>query len=197
MNNLLYAIRPLFADLASTFIFVIVSAVTHNPMAATAAAMSYGIGQVVWLKLKGRPVAPLQWMSLGLVVVFGTATLLTDNSRFMMLKPTVIYVLIGGVMLRRGWMLRYMPPAAAGLAEDQMIRWGYVWSGLMFLSAALNLALALLSTLAVWSAFSTIFLPGSKIALFLVQYFSIRATSMRRARAARAASAAESAQVLA
>jgi intracellular septation protein A len=187
MNNLLYAIRPLFADLASTFIFVIISALTHNPMAATAAAMSYGIGQVAWLKLKRRPVAALQWMSLGLVVVFGTATLLTDNSRFMMLKPTIIYALVGGVMLKRGWMLRYMPPATAHLAEDQMIRWGYVWSGLMFVSAALNLGLALLSTLAVWSVFSAIFLPGSKIALFFVQYLSIRATSIRRARVAQAA----------
>lgn len=185
MNNLLYAMRPLFADLASTFIFVLISAITRNPMAATAAAIAYGAAQIAWLKFKRRPVAAMQWMSLALVVVFGTATLLTHNARFMMLKPTIIYAIVGGVMLQRGWMLRYMPPAAAGLVEDQMVAWGYVWAGLMFFSAVLNLGLALFASLAVWSAVTAVFLPASKFALFFVQFAVIRAKAVRRRRAAR------------
>ena len=36
-----------------------------------------------------------QWISLGLVLVFGGATLLTHNARFMMFKPSIVYLLIG------------------------------------------------------------------------------------------------------
>ena len=36
-------------------------------------------------------------MSLGLVVVFGGASLVTHDPRFIMLKPTLIYAVIGGV----------------------------------------------------------------------------------------------------
>jgi intracellular septation protein len=184
MNSLLYAFRPLLADLGATLIFVLISAVTHNPLIATGLAMAYGVGQVIWLKMRREPVAALQWMGLGLVVIFGTATLLTKNAVFMMIKPSIIYVLIAVVMLRRGWMLRYMPPQGRGLADAAMIRWGYVWSGLMFVTAVLNLGFALFTSLAVWGAFSAIFLPSSKIVLFAVQYLSVRATAIKAARAA-------------
>ena len=63
----------------------------------------------------------MQWMSLGLVIVFGSATLLTHNPRFMMAKPTIIYVLIGAAMMQRGWMLAYMPPAGRDLGDEILI----------------------------------------------------------------------------
>ena len=51
----------------------------------------------------------MQWMSLGLVVVLGGATMLTQSPRFMMIKPTIVHFAVATVMLRRGWMLRYLP----------------------------------------------------------------------------------------
>ena len=48
-------------------------------------------------------------MSLGLVVVLGGATMLTQNPRFMMVKPTIIHLAVAAVMLRPGWMIRYLP----------------------------------------------------------------------------------------
>jgi intracellular septation protein A len=127
-------------------------------------------------------------MSLGLVTVFGSATLLTHNPRFMMAKPTIVYILVGAAMMQRGWMLAYMPPAGRGLADEILIRWGYVWAGLMFVTAALNAAFALLASFAVWSAFIAVFPAASKIALFAVQYVSIRHIAIRRHRAQQAAS---------
>ena len=59
-----------------------------------------------------------------------------------MLKPSVIYCIVGAVMLKRGWMNRYLPERAAPVA-DVATTFGYVWAGLMFASAALNIALAL------------------------------------------------------
>ena len=46
-------------------------------------------------------------------------------------------------MLKRGWMNRYLPPIARRPCRTSASLFGYVWAGLMFGSAALNIALAL------------------------------------------------------
>jgi intracellular septation protein len=197
MKNLLFAAKPLVLDLISTLVFVALSAITHNVILATVVAMAAGGARVVWLRMKGERVNAMQWMSLGLVVVFGAATLFTNDPRFMMGKPTIIYILVGAAMLERGWMLPYLPPAAREhLEESVMIGWGYVWAGLMFATAALNAFFALATSLEVWSAFIAIFPASSKAALFAVQYLSIRALAIRNARAREALALAAAPQDL-
>jgi len=183
MKNLIFAARPLVLDLMSTLLFVVISAVTHNPMLATAVAIAAGVARIAFLRARKQPINAMQWMSLGLVIVFGSATLLTHNPRFMMAKPTIVYILVGAAMMQRGWMLAYMPPAGRDLGDAILIRWGYVWAGLMFATAALNAAFALLASFTVWSAFVAVFPAASKIALFAVQYVSIRHIAIRRRRA--------------
>jgi intracellular septation protein A len=187
MKNLFFAAKPLALDLISTLLFVALSALTHNVLLATSVAMIAGGARVVWLRMRGERVNAMQWMSLGLVVVFGAATLFTRDPRFMMAKPTIIYLLVGAAMLERGWMLPYLPPIAREHLDDSvMIGWGYVWAGLMFVTAALNAFFALATSLEVWSLFVAIFPAASKIALFAVQYLAIRSLSIRAARARQA-----------
>jgi intracellular septation protein A len=184
MKNLFFAAKPLALDLISTLLFVALSALTHNILLATSVAMVAGGARVIWLRMRGERVNAMQWMSLGLVVVFGAATLFTHDPRFMMAKPTIIYLLVGAAMLERGWMLPYLPPTAREHLEDSvMIGWGYVWAGLMFVTAALNAFFALATSLEVWSLFVAMFPAASKIALFAVQYLTIRSLSIRNARA--------------
>ncbi|WP_372784848.1 inner membrane-spanning protein YciB [Phenylobacterium sp.] len=183
MKNLLFAARPLALDLISTLVFVVLSAVTHNVLLATGVAIAAGAARVLYLRLRGQHVNAMQWMSLGLVVVTGGATLLTKDPRFMMAKPSVIYLLVGAAMLERGWMLPYLPPAGREhLSDEVMIGWGYVWAGLMFVTAALNAVFALATSLAVWSLFIAIFPAASKIGLFAIQYLAVRARAIRNAR---------------
>jgi hypothetical protein len=99
--------------------------------------------------------------------------------RVLMLKPSLIYVAVGVVMLKRGWMVRYLPPIASGRGEPLMIAWGYVWAGLMFVSAAANLAVAWWLP-ALWPAYLAVIPMASKIALFAVQYVSVRFIIRRR-----------------
>ena len=185
MNSFLYAIRPLLLDFLSTIVFVVLVALKVDPTIAAASGIAIGVGQVVFLKATQRPIAPLQWMGLGLVVVFGTASLLTHDLRFLMVKPTVIYLLVGGVMLQRGWMLRYMPPVAAGHGEDIMIAFGYVWAGLMIVTAVANAIVAVAFTNH-WVQFMAIFPMASKLILFAVQYATTRSIVRQRVLAARA-----------
>jgi len=185
VKDLAFAARPLLADFLSTLVFVVLMLLHVDVRFAIAAAVVAGAGQVVFLKLRHRPVAALQWLSLGLVLVSGAASLLTHDPRFVMAKPSVVYLLVAWAMLQRGWMLRYTPPAARDHVADLMIGFGYAWAGLMALSAAANLLVATLFA-AHWTAFIAIFPLGSKIGLFIVQFAVVRTIARRRIIAARA-----------
>ena len=182
MKNFAYAARPLMEDFFSTLIFVVLNALHVDVRIAVACAAGVGVAQVAWRLVRRLPVAALQWMSLGLVLVFGAASYFTHDPRFVMVKPSIIYVVIGSAMLQKGWMLRYMPPAAAGHGEDLMTAFGYVWAALMFTSAIANAVIAVAYT-AYWTAFVAIFPLASKVALFLIQYAVVRTVIGRRIRA--------------
>jgi len=66
---------------------------------ATASAIVATIAQVAWLKLRRRKVEPMMWLSLGIIVVFGGATLLLHDETFIKWKPTVLYWAFGTVLL--------------------------------------------------------------------------------------------------
>nr|WP_315226420.1 septation protein A [uncultured Limnohabitans sp.] len=67
-------------------------------MAATAVAIVATLGQIGWLWRKNGFVEPMQWVSLGVIVVFGGATLLTQDETFIKWKPTVLYWLMGSAL---------------------------------------------------------------------------------------------------
>src|SRR5579872_4029739 len=107
MKNLFEAGKLLLLDMASTFFFLILYLLTHNITLSVVLGMALGAGQIGWQLAHKRPIDTMQWMSLFLVLGAGTATLLTNDPRFVMIKPSVIYCVVGIVMLKRGWMNRY------------------------------------------------------------------------------------------
>lgn len=180
MKELLHSGRAVLADLASTLLFLALVALTHDVMLAVALGMALAFIQIGWQLARRRPVDTLQWISLFLVVASGSATLFTHDPVFVMLKPSAIYLLVGWAMLRRGWMLRYMPPRALEYVPDLAIRFGYVWAGLMIFSAALNLALALNLDVIAWGAAMTAWGIASKATLFFGQYAVMKIVGRRR-----------------
>jgi len=189
MSNLMQSARLLVSDLASTLLFLVVLLATRNLMLAVALGVGLGLLQIGWFMARRKPIDTMQWLSIGLVVVSGVATMLTSDPRFVMLKPTVIYCIVGAYMLRPGWMNRYLPPIAVATVPDIAYMFGFVWSGLMFLSAALNIALALMLDPVTWASAMSIWGIASKVVLFLIQYATMRTIGVRRGRAMAAASA--------
>jgi intracellular septation protein A len=188
MKIFLQAARPLLSDLLATLVFAGMLAATHDARAAAGLALASGLVQLAWSWRAGRAIGALQWVSLGLVVVFGAMTFVTRDARFMMFKPTLIYAIVAGAMLERGWMLRYIPPEGlAHIPEPLVVRWGYAWAALMALTAGLNAAIAGLGGFAAWTLFISVFPLASKATLFLVQYAHLHHAAVRRARQARAA----------
>src|ERR1700679_2767206 len=109
MQNLLKAGRLLLLDLASTFFFLVLYLLTRNIALSVALGIALGVAQIGWEFARKKPIDAMQWMSLVLVVGSGAATLVTADPRFVMVKPSLIYIVIGVVMLKPGWMNRYLP----------------------------------------------------------------------------------------
>jgi intracellular septation protein A len=113
----------------------------------------------------------MQWLSLGLVITLGCVALITNDPRFMMAKPSFIHFAIGAVMLRPGWMDRYMPPyVKENLSKEILVMTGYAWAGLMFALGLLNLYIAANYSVIVWGYFISIGASGAKIVAFFMQY---------------------------
>ena len=67
-------------------------------------------------------------------------------------------------------MIRYMPARAMEFVPDLVVTFGYVWAGMMALSALLNLVLALKFSVVIWSSVMSVWGIASTIALFFAQY---------------------------
>lgn len=52
-----------------------------------------------WMRLRGHPIETMQWVSLALIVVFGGATILLHDERFIKLKPTLLYGLFAAALI--------------------------------------------------------------------------------------------------
>ena len=65
---------------------------------ATGVAIVATIGQIGWLRYKTGKVEPMQWVSLGVIVLFGGATIIAHNDTFIKWKPTVLYWLMAGTL---------------------------------------------------------------------------------------------------
>ncbi len=96
--------------MAATLFFLVLYLLTRNVALSVVLGMALGIAQIGWQLARGKPIDTMQWMSLFLVLGAGTVTLITNDPRFVMIKPSVIYLIVGIVMLKRGWMNRYLPP---------------------------------------------------------------------------------------
>jgi len=65
---------------------------------ATAVAMAATAVQIGWVWMRHRKVDKMLWVSLGVILVFGSATLLLQDETFIKWKPTVLYWLFAGTL---------------------------------------------------------------------------------------------------
>lgn len=177
----------LATDFFSTIVFLVVYLATDNIILATSVAIAGAIAQVIYSRIKGRELSFMTWASLGLVIVLGGATILTSDPRFVLAKPAIAHFAVGAVMLRPGWMLRYMPPMVAETIPEYVTFAGFAWAALMFALGAGTIAVAMTGDLKLWTIYVSVVAVGAKIAAFAIQYVVFRVVITGRIRAARAA----------
>ncbi|KRQ14051.1 MULTISPECIES: inner membrane-spanning protein YciB [Bradyrhizobium] len=183
MKHFLTAARLLALDLASTLVFLVLFLLTHNTALAVSLGIAFGVVQIGVQMVRGKRIDTMEWLSLFLVVAAGSATLLTHDPRFVLFKPSVIYAIVGVVMLKPGWLNRYLPEIAQKVVPDVAVKVGYAWAALMFISAAVNAIVALTCEITTWAVVMPIFGIVSKIVVFLGGFAALRLTARRRIRA--------------
>src|SRR5260370_4112172 len=143
-------------DFFSTMVFLGLYLITDNVVLATSVAIAGAVAQVVHSRFKGKPLGFMTYASVGLVIVLGSATLLTQDPRFVLAKPSIAHFAIGAIMLKRGWMLRYMPPLVAETIPEYVTIAGYSWAALMFVLGAGTIAVAATGDLWLWGIYVSV-----------------------------------------
>ena len=141
---------------------------------ATGVAIVATVAQIAWLKLRSRKVEPMQWASLGIIVVFGGMTLLFHDETFIKWKPTVLYGLFAlGLMFTRRITgkqpLKAMMGGQLELPEPIWSRLTVAWVVFFVAMALINIFVAYNYSLDTWVNFKMFGSLGLTFAFVLVQ----------------------------
>jgi intracellular septation protein A len=174
------------SDFFSAILFAGVYFATGSIALATTVGIAGAIGQVIHARFAGNELSFMAWASLALVIVLGAATLLTDDPRFVLAKPSIAHFAIGAFMLKRGWLLRYMPPIVAETIPEYVTFAGFAWAALMFALGAGTIAVAATGDMKLWAIYVSFVAVGAQVIAFAIQYVAFRflVTSRLRGRAA-------------
>jgi intracellular septation protein A len=177
-------LAKLASDFFSTIVFLALILMTDNVVLATCVAILGAAAQLVYARVKGLGLGFMTYASLALVIVLGGATLWTSDPRFVLAKPSIAHFAVGAIMLKRGWMLRYVPAVVAGTIADYVTLAGYGWAALMFALGAGTIAVAMTGDIKLWGFYVSVVALGAKVVAFAVQYIAFRTLIIRRLRAA-------------
>ncbi len=114
---------------------------------ATAVAIAATFAQIGWVWWRHRKVDAMLWVSLGLIVFFGGATLLLHDETFIKWKPTVLYWLFAVTLLVSAKLLgknliRRMLEEQVALPEAAWGRLNLAWAVFFVLMGIANLFIA-------------------------------------------------------
>lgn len=114
---------------------------------ATGVAIVATIAQIAYFKFSTGKIEPMQWLSLGVIVVFGGATILAHDESFIKWKPTILYWLMGGALLAAQlfWkrnLLKSLMGAQMELPDAAWRAMNWSWIGFFAVMGALNLWVA-------------------------------------------------------
>jgi intracellular septation protein len=114
---------------------------------ATAVAIGATFLQIGLLAVLRRKIDTMLWVSLGIIVVFGGATLLLRDETFIKWKPTVLYWLFGvalavsELLLHRN-LIRAMMSAQLQLPDAVWRKLNWSWAAFFMFMGAANLLVA-------------------------------------------------------
>jgi len=118
---------------------------------ATIVAMVATIGQILWVYYRHRKIDAMQWVSLVMIIVFGSLTIFLHDKTFIQLKPTALYWLFSGALFisaqffNKNWIQYLMGKQIALKEQSSHTVWhrlNMAWAVFFFFMGALNLYIA-------------------------------------------------------
>jgi intracellular septation protein len=146
-------------------------------MLATALAIVATALQIGYLLVRGRKVDGMLWLSLGVIVVTGGATIYFHDENFIKWKPTILYwafalaLFVAQVGFRNNLMRKVME-AQIRLPEPVWNRVGYAWMLFFAAMGVLNLLMAFVvfkGNTGAWVSFKLFGFTGIFFAFIVVQ----------------------------
>ncbi len=125
---------------------------------ATVVVIVATLAQVAWLLARGRKVDTMLWVSLGLVVALGGATVWFHNETFIKWKPSVLYWAMGlafwlGPLLFGKNLLRALMGQQIRLPEPVWHRLNQAWIMFFLVMGLANITVAYTLSTAAWVNF--------------------------------------------
>ena len=141
---------------------------------ATGVAIAATFAQIGWVWFRHRKVDTMLWVSLGLITVFGGATLLLQNPTFIKWKPTVLYWLFAVVLLvsatvMKKNLIRKMMEEQMTLPEPLWARLNLSWVAFFAAMGVANLYVAFNFSEADWVNFKLFGGMGLMVAFIVLQ----------------------------
>ena len=118
---------------------------------ATGVAMAATVAQIIWVAAKYKKVEPMQWASLGLIMVFGGLTIGLQDKTFIQWKPTILYWLfaVGLVASAAIWKKNLIQAAMAhqislkpGVGQELWVKLNNAWAIFFVIMGFINLYVA-------------------------------------------------------
>jgi intracellular septation protein len=118
-----------------------------NIYVATAVAIGATFLQIALLAVLRKKIDTMLWVSLGIIVVFGGATLVLHDETFIKWKPTVLYwlfaaVLAGAELLFHRNLIRAMLSEQVQVPDPVWARLNWSWAAFFALLGGVNLFVA-------------------------------------------------------
>ncbi|KMN32274.1 septation protein A [Chromobacterium sp. LK1] len=162
-----------FTDLFPVILFFATYWLSRDMFIATGVAIAATTLLVGWTWLRHRKVDTMQWVSLGLIVVLGGATLLLHDKHFIMWKPTVLYWVMGAGLLISDFLgkngLKLMMGQQLQLPAPVWRKLTWAWTGFFAFMGALNLFVAYRFSEDVWVNFKLFGGLGLMLAFVIAQ----------------------------
>jgi len=145
---------------------------------ATIVAMVATIGQILWVYYRHRKIDAMQWVSLAMILVFGSLTIILHDKTFIQLKPTALYWLFSGALFisanvfKKNWIQVLMGKHVTLKADSSHSLWhrfNLAWVTFFFLMGALNLYIAFDYSEDTWVNFKLFGSTGLLIVFVIIQ----------------------------
>lgn len=141
---------------------------------ATAVAICTSVLQIIAYLILRKKIEPMMWVSLGVIVLFGGATLLLKQDLFIKWKPTILYwifglVILGGKLLYKKNLISLLMGKKVDLPEKAWESMNLSWAVFFLVVGAINLAVAYNAATEVWVKFKLFGVLGLLFAFAIVQ----------------------------
>ena len=143
---------------------------------ATAVAIAATFIQIGWGWFKHKKVEPMHWVSLGVITVFGGATLLLQNETFIKWKPTVLYwlfsttLIIAELVFKKN-LIKAMMGSQMELPDVVWRKLNLSWAGFFTVMGVLNLYVAFNYSTDTWVNFKLFGGTGLLLLFAVLQAF--------------------------